>query len=85
MGSITGLKNRIRALIAEQGEEVREEASRVKNLFGTKGMKVLIGLDLPAFGQKNLSNPVSEILFALFGRHQKFLLDELRWRRSDPT
>ena len=54
MGSITRVKNRIRALIAQQGEGVREEASRVKNLFGTKGMKVLVGLDLPESERKLL-------------------------------
>jgi len=54
VGSITRVKNRIRALIAQQGEGVREEASRVKNLFGTKGMKVLVGLDLPESERKLL-------------------------------
>jgi len=48
VGSITRVKNRIQALLAQQSEEVRDEASRAKNLFGTKGMKVLRGLDLPA-------------------------------------
>ena len=53
VGSITRVKNRIRALIAQQSEVVRDEASRAKNLFGTNGMKVLRGLSLPG-NQKEL-------------------------------
>lgn len=53
VGSQTRVKNRIRALLAQQSEEVQEEISRAKNLFGTKGMKVLVGLSLPA-GEKAL-------------------------------
>jgi transposase len=53
VGSITRVKNRIRALIAQQWEEVRDEASRAKNFFGTKGMNVLSGLSL-AWNQEEL-------------------------------
>ena len=47
VGSITRVKNRIHALLSQQPEDVQEEISRVKNLFGTKGMKVIRGLSLP--------------------------------------
>jgi len=47
VGSITRVKNRIHALLSQQSEDVQEEISRVENLFGTKGMKVIRGLSLP--------------------------------------
>jgi len=47
VGKQTAVKNRLRALLAQQGEEIRLEASRVENLFTEKGMKVLGGLALP--------------------------------------
>ena len=47
VGSITRVKNRVHALLSQQSEDVQEQISRVKNLFGTKGMKVLRGLSLP--------------------------------------
>jgi transposase len=53
VGSLTRVKNRIQALLSQQSEEVREEISRVENLFGAKGMKVITGLSLAA-GEKNL-------------------------------
>jgi transposase len=53
VGSITRVKNRIHALLSQQSEDVQEEISRVKNLFGTKGMKVIRGLSLPG-NQKEL-------------------------------
>jgi len=53
VGSITRVKNRIHALLSQQSEDVQEQISRVKNLFGTKGMKVLRGLSLPG-NQKEL-------------------------------
>jgi transposase len=43
----TAVKNRLRALLAQQGEEIRLEVERVENLFTEKGMKVLKGLALP--------------------------------------
>ena len=42
----TSVKNRLRALLAQQEEEVRLEVARVENLFTEKGMKVLRGLVL---------------------------------------
>ena len=53
VGSLTRVKNRIQALLSQQSEKIREEISRVENLFGTKGMKVLTGLSLPV-GEKEL-------------------------------
>ncbi|MCK4431206.1 MAG: hypothetical protein KAW19_07870, partial [Candidatus Aminicenantes bacterium] len=53
VGSTTRVKNRIHALLSQQSEDVQEEISRVKNLFGTKGMKVIRGLSLPG-NQKEL-------------------------------
>ena len=47
VGSITRVKNRMHALLSQQSEDVQEEISRAKNLFGTKGMKVIRGLSLP--------------------------------------
>jgi len=42
VGKQTSVKNRLRALLAQQGEEIR-----VEDLFTAKGMKVLTGLALP--------------------------------------
>ena len=53
VGSTTRVKNRIHALLSQQSEDVQEEISRVKNLFGTKGMKVIRGLSLSG-NQKEL-------------------------------
>lgn len=47
VGKQTAVKNRLRALLAQQGEEIRLEVSRVENLFTAKGMRVLKSLDLP--------------------------------------
>jgi hypothetical protein len=41
------VKNRLRALLAQQGEEIRQEVARVENLFTEKGLRVLEGLGLP--------------------------------------
>jgi len=43
----TAVKNRLRALLAQQGEEIRQEASRVENLFTAKGIRVVEKLALP--------------------------------------
>jgi transposase len=43
----TSVKNRLRALLAQQGEEIRQEVARVENLFTEKGLRVLEGLGLP--------------------------------------
>jgi transposase len=47
VGKQTAVKNRLRALLAQQGEEIRQEVERVENLFTEKGLKVLGGLALP--------------------------------------
>ena len=48
VGKQTSVKNRLRALLAQQGEEIRLEVERVENLFTDKGMRILRGLaDLP--------------------------------------
>ena len=47
VGKQTAVKNRLRALLAQQGEEIRQEVARVENLFTVKGMRVLEGLALP--------------------------------------
>jgi transposase len=53
VGNQTRVKNRIRALLAQQSEEVRQEIARVKNLFSREGMKVLTDLVLSE-GDKEL-------------------------------
>jgi len=40
-------KHWLRALLAQQGEEVREEVGRVEDLFTAKGIRVIEGLALP--------------------------------------
>jgi transposase len=47
VGKKTSVKNRLRALLAQQGEEIRLEVERVEDLFTDKGMKILRGLALP--------------------------------------
>lgn len=47
VGKQTSVKNRLRALLSQQGEEIRLEVARVEDLFTAKGMKVLGGLALP--------------------------------------
>ena len=47
VGKQTAVKNRLRALLAQQAEEIRLEVARVEDLFTDKGMKVLAGLVLP--------------------------------------
>jgi len=55
VGSMTRVKNRIKALLSQQSEDIRGEISRVKNIFGREGLAVLKGLDLPE-GEKKLIN-----------------------------
>jgi len=47
VGKQTAVKNRLRALLAQQGEEIRQEVERVEDIFTDKGLKVLAGLALP--------------------------------------
>ena len=53
VGNLTRVKNRIRAILAQQGEEIREEVLRAKNIFSRDGLVVLKGLRLPE-GDKKL-------------------------------
>ena len=53
VGNLTRVKNRIRAILAQQGEEIRDEVLRAKNIFGREGLAVLKGLRLPQ-GDKEL-------------------------------
>ena len=46
VSSMTALKNRVHAFLAQQKEEVRQEAARETNIFSVKGQKMLLGLDL---------------------------------------
>jgi len=55
VGSTTRTKNKIRALLAQQGEELRDKASRKKNLFTGSGIKFLKTLNLPDTDKKLLS------------------------------
>ena len=59
MGSMTRVKNRLRALLAQQSEEIREKVSRERNIFGRKELVVLKGLDLPEGEEKNIGNSFS--------------------------
>ena len=43
---LTRLKNRIRVLLAQQGEEIQQEVRRVKNIFSERGKEILKGLSL---------------------------------------
>ncbi len=47
VGTMTRVKNKIRALLAQQKEEIQGEVSRVKNLFSREGLEALKSLDLP--------------------------------------
>lgn len=53
VASMTRVRNRTRALLAQQSEEVRGQLQRVKNPFGSEGMNVLKSLSLPK-GEKEL-------------------------------
>jgi len=53
VGNVTRVKNRIRAILAQQGEEIRDEVLRARNIFGREGLAVLKGLRLPQ-GDKDL-------------------------------
>jgi len=55
VGSTTRTKNKIRALLAQQGEELRDKVSRKKNLFTGSGVKFLKTLNLPDTDKKLLS------------------------------
>ncbi len=53
VGNQTRVKNRIRALLAQQREEIRVEVLRAKNIFSREGLAILKGLRLPE-GDKQL-------------------------------
>jgi len=48
VGTMTRVKNRVRALLAQQSEEVQKALGLERELFGRKGLATLRGLDLPA-------------------------------------
>lgn len=56
--AMTRVKNRIQALIAQQREEVRQEAAREKNLFSERGQKVILGLSLAVTEKQMLASLV---------------------------
>jgi len=47
VAALTGVKNRIRVLLAQQREEAQQEASRFKKLFSREGLKFLKEVALP--------------------------------------
>jgi transposase len=56
--AMTRVKNRIHALIAQQREEVRQEAAREKNLFSERGQKVILELSLAVREKQMLASLV---------------------------
>jgi transposase len=52
----TRIKNRIRVLLAQQREDVRQMVAMENNLFKTRGIKMLHQLDLPGEDQKMLES-----------------------------
>jgi len=57
----TKIKNRIRALLAQQREDVRQMVAMENNLFNAKGMKMLYQLDLPGKDQQMLESMLETI------------------------
>lgn len=54
VGTMTRVKNRVYALLAQQREEIRRETSMVKDVFNRRGLEVLKRLDLPSTDKKLL-------------------------------
>jgi len=50
-----GKNNKIRLLLAQQREELRDKVSRKRNLFSLSGVKFLKGLNLPDRDKKLLA------------------------------
>ena len=48
VGTMTRVKNRVYALLAQQREEIRKETSMVKDVFNRRGLEMLKRLDLPS-------------------------------------
>lgn len=48
VGTLTRVKNKTRALLAQQREEVQREAGEEKKIFSKKGLERLKGLELPS-------------------------------------
>ena len=61
VGMQTRVKNRIRALLSKQREEIREIVELEDNLFGTRGMKVLKEIVLPESDQKIFNSMIKTI------------------------
>ncbi len=57
----TRIKNRIRALLAQQREDVRQMVAMESNLFKTKGIELLYQLDLPGKDQEMLESMLETI------------------------
>ena len=57
----TKIKNRIRALLAQQREDVRQMVAMENNLFNAKGIKMLYQLDLPGKDQQMLESMLETI------------------------
>lgn len=60
----TKIKNRIRALLAQQREDVRQMVAMENNLFNAKGIKMLYQLDLPGKDQQMLESMLETIQHA---------------------
>lgn len=54
VGTMTRVKNRVYALLAQQREEIRRETGMVKDVFNRRGLEVLKRLDLPSTDKKLL-------------------------------
>ena len=70
--SLTRVKNRIRALLAQQGEEVQSEVSQVRNIFSRAGQRLL--RELP------LAEPDKSLLQSLLKNYKHL---EARIKESD--
>lgn len=57
----TKIKNRIRALLAQQREDVRQMVAMENNLFNANGIKMLYQLDLPGKDQQMLESMLETI------------------------
>lgn len=69
---LTRVKNRIRALLAQQGEEIQQSVSQVKNIFSQEGKRLLKGL--------SLTEPDKKLLWSLLKTYRHL---EVRIKDSD--
>lgn len=82
VSAMTALKNRVHAFLAQQQEEVRQEAARETNIFSVKGQKMLLGLDLSREEKSLLVVLLKTYRLEKFlnGSEQAALADRLRGR-----